>query len=229
MYDQYLINNLTYEEKIDRLIATAEKCMNEKRYFFIDFRDKTFAHALCGIGVTDGSWTFNDKNFDKCVLVLDSNAKNKDMEPIGFTNETCIYINSETKDSYIPFYNDLFVDDNKMSFVAIDDDTLLNNKGAVNPSEKIETDLTGIKQFMYNIPAGQDIKVYSILNNPDSISDQDKLIIEDISDKKCFKADAVKLEIENGKLDSRNYIYVDEDRWIDLSLTIDMYDVYEKK
>ena len=229
MYDQYLIDNLTYEEKIDRLIATAEKCMKEKRYFFIDFRDKTFAHALCGIGVTDGSWTFNDKSYDKCVLVLDSNAKNKDMEPIGFTNEICIYISSETKESYIPYYDSLFADDNKMSFVAIDDDTLLNNKGAINPSEKIDTDLTGMKQFWYNEPAGQNIKVYSMLNNPDSSSDQDKMIAEDMGDKNCFKADVIKMEIEKGKLGPRGYIYVDEDRWIDISFTIDTEDAFETK
>lgn len=229
MYDQYLIDNLTYEEKIDRLIATAEKCMKEKRYFLIDFRDYIFAHALCGIGITEGSWTFNEKSYDKCVLVLDSNAKNEDMEPIGFTNEICIYINSKTKESYVPYYDRLFTEDAEISFVAIDDDTLLNNKGVINPSEKIDTDLRSIKKFMYNFPAGQDIKVFSILNNQDSISDPDRIIIEDMGDKKCFKADIVKLEIENGKLSSRHYIYIDEDRWIDLSLTIDNDDVFETK
>ena len=229
MYDQYLIDNLTYEEKIDRLIETAEKSMKENRYFLIDFRDKTFAHALCGIGVTDGSWTFNDKSYDKCVLVLDSNAKNKDMEPIGFTNEICIYINSQTKESYVPYYDRLFTEDAEISFVAIDDDTILNNKGAINPSEKVETDLTGMKQFMYNEPAGQDIKVYSMINDPDSISDQDKFIIEDVGNKKCFKADVVKMEIEKGRLGPRGYIYIDEDRWIDISFAIDNDDVYETK
>ena len=53
-----------------------------------------------------------------------------------FTNETCIYINSETKDSYIPFYNDLFVDDNKMFFTD-----LKNNKHLVRPIIKLNSDI----------------------------------------------------------------------------------------
>jgi hypothetical protein len=151
------------------------------------------------------------------------------MEPIGFTNETCIYINSETKESYVPFYDRLFADDNKMSFVAIDDDTLLNNKGAINPSEKIETDLTGIKKFLYNVPDGQDIKVYSIIKTPDSSTDADKIIMKDMGAKHCFKADAVKFEFENGKNIARNYRYIDKNRWIDLELSIHEEDINGEK
>jgi hypothetical protein len=215
LYDQYLLYNLSYEEKIDRLIATAEKCMKEKRYFYIAFRKSNeFAHALCGIGVTDGSWTFNEKSYDKCVLVLDSNAKNKDKEPIGFTNEICIYINSETKESYVPFYDRLFNDDVEVSFVAIDDDTLLNNKGPINPSEKIETDISGISEFNYSIIDKAEATIYGISKNKADGSFTE----EDMESKHCIKADSIKLVIENGKDAARNDRYINSDRWIDIEI-----------
>ena len=229
LYEQYLVNNLTYDEKINRLLATAEKCMKEKRYFFITFRGTTFAHALCGIGVTDGSWTFNDKSYNKCVMVLDSNAKNKDMEPIGFTNEICIYINSETKESYIPFYDRLFTGDEEISFVAIDDDTLLNNKGAINPSEKIDTDLSKIKKFLYTDDDKQDMKVYSIIQNPSDNLNIDRYIKENMEDKTCFEADTIRFELENAKNTPRNYRYIDTERWIDLELKIKEEDTNVEK
>lgn len=215
LYDQYLLNNLSYEEKIDRLIATAEKCMKEKRYFYIAFRKSNeFAHALCGIGVTDGSWTFNEKSYDKCVLVLDSNAKNKDKEPIGFTNEICIYINSETKESYVPFYDRLFNDDVEVSFVAIDDDSILNNKGPINHSEKIDTDISGISMINYSVLDKADTTVYSILKNKADGSVTEK----DMESKHCIKADSIKIVIENGMRGARNYRYINTDRWIDIEL-----------
>ena len=229
LYEQYLVNNLTYDEKINRLLATAEKCMKEKRYFFITFRGTTFAHALCGIGVTDGNWTFNDKSYDKCVLVLDSNAKNKDKEPIGFTNEICIYINSETKESYIPFYDRFFTGDEEISFVAIDDNSLLNNKGAINPSEKIDTDLSKIKKFLYTDDDKKDMKIYSIIQNPSDNLNIDRYIKENMEDKTCFEADTIRFELENAKNTPRNYRYIDTERWIDLELKIKEEDTNGEK
>lgn len=209
MYDQYLINNLTYEEKIDRLIATAEKCMNEKRYFFIDFRDKTFAHALCGIGVTDGSWTFNDKNFDKCVLVLDSNAKNKDMEPIGFTNETCIYINSETKESYIPAYINKDGAGKNLDYIAIDNDELLNYKGAINPSESPSVDVSEIKHCIFTKNKG--INVYPVLKDGTFSSLPSEGVIDIVGYHSFFKADYVHAEVGKPKLLSADLRYINSD------------------
>lgn len=102
-YEKYLTSNFDYNEHTDRLIKTAEKCMADGKYFFITIRfdneieNKHFAHAVCGIGITDGEWTFNDIKYDKCIMTLDSNAVDSEGNPVGFKDIGCIYINSETK------------------------------------------------------------------------------------------------------------------------------------
>ncbi|WP_297961158.1 hypothetical protein [uncultured Ruminococcus sp.] len=124
-YEKYLLTSMTYEDQIDRLIEIAERCMNDDKYFLITFRNQSRAHAICGIGIKDGSWTFNDTSYDKCILTLDSNERDKDNNNVagGFNNQRCIYINSETKQSYIPTYNVSSDDDPYVRFCAICDDT----------------------------------------------------------------------------------------------------------
>ena len=80
------------------------------------------AHSAVGIGVTDGSWTFNDKTYDKCILTLDSLSV--DSENDAFSEDTCIYINSETKDYYMPKISASAESD--IHIIAVDNDQLLN-------------------------------------------------------------------------------------------------------
>lgn len=126
--------NLSYDEQINQLIETAENNMKNNRYFFISVSDsEKFFHAVCGIGIADGVWEWNGEEYNKCVLTLDSNEN-----ATGFNEKSCIYINSETKRCYIPSHE--MSTDNNISFAIVDDDTLLNYKGAINPSETINTD-----------------------------------------------------------------------------------------
>ena len=126
--------NLSYDEQINQLIETAENNMKNNRYFFISVSDsEKFFHAVCGIGISDGVWEWNGEEYNKCVLTLDSNENET-----GFNEKSCIYINSETKRCYIPSHE--MSTDNNISFAIVDDDTLLNYKGAINPSETINTD-----------------------------------------------------------------------------------------
>ena len=146
-YEKYISFNTTYSEKIESLLDTAEKCMADNRYFLIVIRKNFFAHAVCGIGITDGSWTFNDKSYDKCILTLDSNAYTEDSG--CFSDENCIYINSETKESYIPAYINKDGAGKNLDYIAIDNDELLNYKGAINPSGSPDVDVSEIKHCIF--------------------------------------------------------------------------------
>lgn len=144
-YEQYLINKFSYEEQIDNLIETAEKCMADGKYFLITMHTPDTSHAVCGIGITDISREFNGVNYDKCILTLDSNCVDESKRSTPFSNNCCIYINSETKQSYIPAYDT--GDKTPISYSAIDDDTLLNHRGLINPSETIDTDISSITKL----------------------------------------------------------------------------------
>lgn len=134
LYTEYLFKSQNFAQKADSLISTAEKCMNEGRYFLImysAFRTNPStghamrgqqAHSAVGIGVTDGSWTFNDKTYDKCILTLDSLSV--DSKNDAFSEDTCIYINSETKDYYMPKISASAESD--IHIIAVDNDQLLN-------------------------------------------------------------------------------------------------------
>ena len=104
-YMEYLIASQTYEQQIDSLISTAESCMENNRYFLVTIKGQDMNHSVCGIGISEGEWEWNGKKYDKCILTLDSNDTDKDEKADGFREESCIYINAETKESYIPAYN----------------------------------------------------------------------------------------------------------------------------
>lgn len=139
LYTEYLFKSQNFAQKADSLISTAEKCMNEGRYFLImysafrtnpSYSENSIghaargqkAHSAVGIGVTDGSWTFNDKTYDKCILTLDSLSV--DSKNDAFSEDTCIYINSETKDYYMPKISASAESD--IHIIAVDNDQLLN-------------------------------------------------------------------------------------------------------
>ena len=212
-YEKYLISSMTYEEEIDTLIKTAEKCMSEHKYFFISIRTESFSHAVCGIGITDGKWTFNNKDYDKCVLVLDSNVMDNNGSAKGFSNKGCIYINSETKQSYIPIYDESINGNGSLSFAVIDDVTLLNYKGMINGSKKINTDISEIKQLVYKASKFTTTTAFSADNKelpiPEDGFGNSKWII------KFMKANTFHVELENepNRQDIRS---IDPDRWINV-------------
>lgn len=138
LYTEYLYKSQNFEQKSDSLISTAEKCMNEGRYFLImysslndspsfeesmkGYKRGQKAHSAVGIGITDGSWEFNGKTYDKCILTLD--PMNVDDKNDAFSEDTCIYINSETKEYYMPKIFDSV--ESGIHIIAIDNDQLLN-------------------------------------------------------------------------------------------------------
>ncbi|MBQ8298171.1 MAG: hypothetical protein IJX77_10365 [Ruminococcus sp.] len=148
IYQHYLASTLSSDEQIDRLIDLAEMNMAEKEYFLITYQTDTIAHAVVGIGITDGEWNYNEINYDKCVLTLDSNLSDKDGNAKGFSETMCIYINSASKQFYIPAYES--GSEEEMLIVSIDDESLLNYKGTLRPSESVETDLSLLNKIELN-------------------------------------------------------------------------------
>lgn len=139
LYIYNLLKNQTLEQKADSLISTAEKCMNDGKYFLIMYSsyrtnptnaevlaNRTasgeFSHSAVGIGIKEGSWAFNGKKYDKCILTLDSYSAGIDSD--AFSEDTCIYVNSETKECYMPKIAGYA--DNDIHIIAIDNDKLLN-------------------------------------------------------------------------------------------------------
>ena len=213
-YEKYLIASMNYDERIDKLIEIAEKSMKNNKYFLITFRNSSMSHAVCGIGIKDGDWMYNDINYDKCVLCLDSNVMDTEGNPKGFSNKSCIYINSKTKQCHIPAYDISSDDDPTLAFAAIDDESILNYQGAIKPSKEINTDLSKLRHFMSDID--DNIKIYSVSNNIIKEIINDINFIENNNVQHTFlEADSIHTEIRNRSkvFDLR---YIDLDRWIDI-------------
>lgn len=226
-YEKYLASNYDYNECIDNLIKTAALCMSEDKYFFITIRaedtvkKKIFSHCVCGIGIMDGEWTFNNKKYDKCVMTLDSNVIDKEGNPKGFSNNSCIYINSKTKHSCIPAY-ELYSDNSiDLIFTAIDDDTLLNYKGLINPANEIKTDVSNLKNFSTQV-YGEKAKIYSITNGEKT--QLPKQIFKDWGGAASyFIGDSVHAEVHDfdktGLFEGYpTFRYITNDRWININL-----------
>ncbi len=158
VYRNYLFQSTSATEKIDILCNTAERCMNEEKYFLImygSYGEQTNklietssdrqGHCAVGMGITDGSWIFNGKTYDKCILTLDSFSAYKNGS--SFSEDTCIYVNSETKECYIPQLSDYAESD--MHIAVVDDDRLLNFEGPINPTDSFDTDVSDFNFVRY--------------------------------------------------------------------------------
>lgn len=212
-YKEYLVASQTYEQQVESLISTAESCMKNDKYFLITIHAYKMNHAVCGIGIAEGKWEWNGKSYDKCILTLDSNNADNEGNAVGFREESCIYINSKTKESCIPAYELDMADE--PAYAVIDDVSLLNFKGAINPSVKISEDKDGITHFnfldtkytsVYSVRNG--IKtpiakpVYGGVNGPIALTDVDYIHIEMDREYERFL----------------NFRYINTDRWIDVEL-----------
>ncbi len=140
------LNSKNSAEQTDALITAAEQSMKENKYFLINmycFNEKIQEakignqHSFCGIGIEDGKWSWNEKEYDKCILTLDSNAS-------GFDENYCIYINSKDHTSCIPAYGIYSEDWDPLMYVAITDDGFLNYKGMINPSDSISKEISDL-------------------------------------------------------------------------------------
>lgn len=146
--ENYAFKSKSADDKIPELIATAEKACAENSYFLLMYGsynkyptelEKSMGmdgegsrvqkvHSAVGIGITDGEWSFGGRIFDKCILTLDS--FNVSENSGAFSEDTCIYINSETGNHYIPAYSDSVESD--LHIIAIDESDDIDTTDIVN-------------------------------------------------------------------------------------------------
>lgn len=215
-YEKYLVYAQSYEEQIDKLIETAENCINENKYFLIVIRGKKLSHSVCGIGITNGEWVWNGKTYDKCVLTLDSNVQDTEGNAVGFSNKSCIYINSKTKESYIPAYElDM---QQAPAYSVIDDEMLLNYKGMINPSDSISDEVSNINHFSYSV--SENTKVYSV-SNGESVPIKKPFFVDVLGPAALIKCDSVHIEMRDEYEGYPDFRYINADRWIDVQLESD--------
>ena len=161
---EFQLKNYSLADKAAALVSTAEEAQKEGKYFLIMYyclnntqtdyeimsgrgAHTEKVHSAVGIGVTDGSWSFGGKTYDKCILTLDSQNVSADSD--AFDEKTCIYINSETGDSYSPLYSPL-CDGNDLNIVCFGDEKLINYGQAIKPTAEFDTDIDGIEELRVN-------------------------------------------------------------------------------
>lgn len=151
LYMYWNLLQYTREEKVDILLDKAKKATEQGKYFLIVLQSDRLAHAVTGLGMMDGDWEFNGKKYDKCILTYDSNGLHKDEETgnlisYGCSADASIFINSETKETYINFYDAMKMTGN-LTFFTLDDDDFMNYGGAINPADLYEKDLSSINSI----------------------------------------------------------------------------------
>lgn len=150
--------NHDVSDAISDLVKYGNRAVEEGEYFYISFSWDKGAHAVVGIGETDGSWEFNGRKYNKCILTLDSSFD-------SFTEKACIYVNTEENTFYFPAYD--YTENDAQITMITGDETLLNYKGLLSPSYSSDTntdDLTEIEignyKFVNNKSVGSDIEFY---------------------------------------------------------------------
>lgn len=121
------------------LVQTAMTSMTAQKYFHVSLSmpetlpDGTnyskATHDVVGIGISDGSWTFNGISYDKCILTVDSNTT-------SFDENYCIYVNTSDNTFCIPAYNDVVLT------AVIADDAVLNYQGKLGEQVQPPVDIT---------------------------------------------------------------------------------------
>lgn len=157
----YICNN-SISDDCRNLISSAEKAMEASRYFSISYSLSGGGHAVAGIGIANGNWEYDGHIFNKCILTLDSNAnitkEDSSKENVGFARSTCIYVNSETNEYYIPFYQAASYDETLKINAIIDDDSFLNSRSLFAEDKTPVLTETGLT----NIEVGYTMKPYTL-------------------------------------------------------------------
>lgn len=215
LYERNQIRVYSIEQQVGKLLSTAQQRMDEGKYFLITIRSDKMSHAVCGIGVADGSWTYDDVTYDKCILTLDSNATKEDGSAKGFTDKGCIFINSETNKFYIPAYADR-LDDSSM--LAIIDDSLLNYKGIVGSAVQIPEELDEHIRRLRSIStdAVNSTDAYAV-DEDGSMTPLDEMIFRDwVGKATAIEANGFHFELKDEWKSYPNFRYFDTERWIDI-------------
>lgn len=148
LFREWQLTNFTDKERTDMLLENAEKAQKDGKYFLIAFKrpgaDFNF-HAMVGIGMLEGNYECNGEIYDKCILLYDAGGlidpfnESKVQEPTNAA--TCIYVNSETRETYLPFY---YEDDSTYSYFSVYDDDFINYNGKFNPSSEYSTSVSDL-------------------------------------------------------------------------------------
>ena len=85
--------------KIYRMIRLAENVPHGESPFLLTFSLSSGSHATVGYGIESGEWTFDEKKYDRRILIWDPNF------PTEFRDDCCLYFDSETYAYCLPHYN----------------------------------------------------------------------------------------------------------------------------
>ena len=133
---------LSKEEHTDMFLDCAARCKEKGTYFMACISSaKSGTHAMVGMDEQFGNWTFNGISYDTCILTYDSNSVQKDTKESIFSDKTCIYINSETKQYCVPAY-DLTSENGGVLLDASDDDSLLTYRAPIRGTTEVNTDVS---------------------------------------------------------------------------------------
>ncbi len=161
LFMNWSLSHYTDEERIDSLLNQAQKCSDNGEYFLIIITsNKSFNHALTGIGMLDGEFESDGEIYDKCILAYDSNSyyddENGKMKQCYTTCHSCLFINSKTKKAYYPGYYD-DTEEEIFSYLAISDFDFINSNGMYNPSYDYATDVTDLNSIEIKSDSSYDL------------------------------------------------------------------------
>lgn len=169
----------TDEELVAELLEMAVNCTQNEKYFQIAYGiqtdERSFNHAVVGIGTATGKWTVNDVVYDTCILTYDSNRANKEDNSVagGFSENLCIYINSETNQFCIPGY-EISSENGGFIFFSTDSSEVLSYRADINGTNTVGKDISGLVQMNQYYGTGNGISV-SALNGKEGTDITDLL------------------------------------------------------
>lgn len=169
----------TDEEHVKELLEMAVDCMQNEKYFQIAYGiqtdERSFNHAVVGIGTATGKWTVNDVVYDTCILTYDSNRANKEDNSVagGFSENLCIYINSETNQFCIPGY-EISSENGGYILQYTDSSEILSYRADINGTDTVGKDISGLVQMYQYNGSGNGISV-SALNGKEGTDITDLL------------------------------------------------------
>jgi len=131
LYFKWYMSRYGRAERVEKLLETAEKAAEDKKYFLIMIRSGNFMHAVAGIGVLEGDWEFEGKHYDKCIPTFDSNVVKQQYIPEkmvcwGFNRHSSLYVNTDTLEIYSPNYSEYL--GGEFEVFSSDDEALLYSK-----------------------------------------------------------------------------------------------------
>ena len=124
------------EKRVREMVSVARSNETEGtgRYFLIGYQlspEQTEMHAVTGLGLAAGSWTFDGHTYDQCIPVSDPAAA-ADGSAVSFAENACIFVDTKTYDYYIPAYQSGSETGGRI-LMTIDDDTVLSYRAPLHP------------------------------------------------------------------------------------------------